>query len=272
MMIVKKLLEIKMRRITKHDSDKADELLINIKKEIKEVKNNLSKIIDFAIDYFKNLKLKYKNGKERKTQIKEFGDVDASKVIIKNEKLYVDKKEGFVGTNMKKSEFLFECSDLDDIIIFTKDGKYIITKVSGKTFIGKNIIHVGIFNKKNKRHIYNIIYKDGKSGFNYMKRFNVSGVIRDKEYNLTSGNPKSKVLYFSSNKNAEAEIVNVKLKSGQGIRKVNSEINFSNLDIKNRNVVGNLVSKLKIDKITLKEKGKSTIKNLNFGLIMIPKG
>lgn len=258
---IKKLLEIKMRRITKHDSDKADLLLLELEKDIKETNNNLDNIIEYTINYFKNLKNKYKKGKERRTEIKEFTDVDVSQLTEKNTKLYIDREEGFIGTSLKKAEFLFDCSDMDDIITFTKEGKYIISKISEKTFIGKDIIHVDIFNKNNERLVYNVIYLDGKSNFSYMKRFNISGIIRDKKYDLTQGNPKSKILYFSANKNAEAEILNIKLKAGQGIRKLDIEVDFSSLPIKGKSILGNLVTKLKIDKITLKKEGKSTFSN-----------
>ena len=228
--------------------------------QIAETKDFLANLITYAIDYFKRLNSDYGEGKERKTEIKTFGDVDATKVIIRNTKLYVNREEGFVGTGLKRDEYVCDCSDIDDIIVFTQDGKLMITKVDSKTFVGKNIIHVAVFKKKDKRTIYNMIYKDGKGGASYIKRFAVTGVTRDREYDLTTGKPASSVLYFSANPNGEGEVVTVLLRQVGSIKKLKWDLNFADVLIKGRVSKGNVVTKHAIKRVELKEKGVSTLK------------
>lgn len=254
-----RLSKIPMRRMAKFSSFKADQYINNLKNEIQEIDNNLNNIIDFAINYYKELKKKYSKGKERKTEIRSFDNVVASKVVIANEKLYVNRKEGFIGTSLKKDEFVSECSDIDDVIVFLSDGKYVITKVSNKTFVGKNILHVAVFIKGDKRTIYNVIYRDGKAGKAMVKRFSVTSVTRDKIYDITKGTENSKILYFSENANGEAEIVKVFLKPKPKLKKLVFEFDFSSIAIKGRNSQGNILSKNNVHKIQLKEKGVSTL-------------
>lgn len=254
-----RLSKIPMRRMAKFSSFKADQYINNLKNEIQEIDNNLNNIIDFAINYYKELKKKYSKGKERKTEIRSFDNVVATKVVIANEKLYVNRKEGFIGTSLKKDEFVSECSDIDDVIVFLSDGKYVITKVSNKTFVGKNILHVAVFIKNDKRTIYNAIYRDGKAGKAMVKRFSVTSVTRDKIYDITKGTENSKILYFSENANGEAEIVKVFLKPKPKLKKLVFEFDFSSIAIKGRNSQGNILSKNNVHKIQLKEKGVSTL-------------
>ncbi|AHW59934.1 DNA topoisomerase IV subunit A [Draconibacterium orientale] len=254
-----KLMEIRMARILKFNKDKANELLKSIEDEIAEIEHNIENIIDFTIEWFKHLKKKYGKGKERKTEIRSFENIVASKVVVKNEKLYVDRKEGFMGTSLRKEEFVCDCSDIDDIIVFRRDGSYFITKVSDKAFIGKNILHLAVFKKNDKRTIYNVVYKDGESGNFYMKRFFVTGVTRDKEYNLTKETKGSRIVYFSANPNGEAEILRVVLKPKPRIKKLVFEEDLGELAIKGRQSMGNILSKNDIHKITLKERGVSTL-------------
>jgi len=256
-----RLTEIRIKKISKFDIDKAKQHIESLEEKIAEVKNYLSNLIDFAIDYFKNLKTKYGKGKERKTEIRTFEDIVASKVAMKNAKLYVNREEGFIGKSMRRDEFVTDCSDIDDIIVFREDGKMIITKLGAKTFVGKNIIHVAVFKKKDKRTVYNMIYRDGKSGGpTYMKRFSVTAVTRDKEYDLTAGNKLSKVFYFSANPNGEAEVVTIHLRAVGSIKKLKWDIDFSDLAIKGRSSRGNTVTKYTVKRIELKEKGISTLK------------
>jgi topoisomerase-4 subunit A len=255
-----RLTEIRIKKISKFDIDKAKQNIENLEHKIDEVKSSLSNLIDFAIDYFKKLKRNYGKGKERKTEIRIFEDIVAAKVAMKNAKLYVNREEGFIGTSMRKNEFVTDCSDIDDIIVFREDGKMIITKLDTKTFVGKNIIHVAIFKKKDKRTVYNMIYRDGKSGTTFMKRFAVTGVTRDKEYDLTAGKKLSKALYFSANPNGEAEVVSVHLRAVGNIKKLKWDIDFAELAIKGRGVRGNTVTKNTVKRIELKEKGISTLK------------
>ena len=257
---ITRLTEIRIKRISKFDIDKAKQKIDALEDQIAETKGFLANLITYAIDYFKRLKSDYGIGKERKTEIKIFGDVDATKVIIRNTKLYVNREEGFVGTGLKRDEYVCDCSDIDDVIVFTKDGKLMITKVDSKTFIGKGIIHVAVFKKKDKRTIYNMIYKDGKGGASYIKRFAVSGVTRDKEYDLTNGKPNSNVLYFSANPNGEGEVVTVLLRQVGSIKKLKWDIDFADIIIKGRVSKGNIVTKHAIKRIELKEKGVSTLK------------
>ena len=255
-----RLTEIKIKRISKFDKDKASDKIIDLENQIKEVKNNLDDIINFSISYFKKLKKDYSENRERKTEIRLFDDVDATKVVIRNTKLYVNREEGFIGTSLRKDEYVCDCSDIDDLIVFTKDSKVVITKVGSKTFIGKNIIHAAVFKKKDTRTIYNMVYKDGDKSFYYLKRFAVSGVTRDKSYSLSSSKSESDVVYFSANPNGEAEIVTILLRQSAKLKKLKWDLNFSDHIIKGRSSRGNIVSKNSINKIELKEKGVSTLK------------
>ncbi|MDB4094338.1 DNA gyrase/topoisomerase IV subunit A [Flavobacteriaceae bacterium] len=257
---ITRLTEIRIKRISKFDIDKAQQKIDALEDQIAETKGYLANLITYAIDYFKRLKSEYGAGKERKTEIKTFGDVDATKVIIRNTKLYVNREEGFVGTGLKRDEYVGDCSDIDDIIVFTKEGKLMITKVDSKTFIGKDIIHVAVFKKKDKRTIYNMIYKDGKGGASYIKRFAVTGVTRDREYDLTNGKAGSDLWYFSANPNGEGEVVSVLLRQVGSIKKLKWDIDFADVIIKGRVSKGNLVTKHAIKRIELKEKGVSTLK------------
>lgn len=255
-----RLTEIRIKKISKFDIDKAKQHIESLEEKIAEVKHHLDNLIDYAIDYFKNLKKKYGKGKERKTEIRAFEDIVASKVVIRNTKLYVNREEGFIGTSLKRDEYVADCSDIDDIITFRKDGKMMITKVDSKTFVGKDIIHVAIFKKSDKRTVYNMIYSDGKKGASLMKRFNVTGVSRDKEYDLTAGNKDSSLHYFSANPNGEAEIVTINLRAVAGIKKLKWDLDFSELLIKGRGTKGNRLTKYSVRKVELKEKGISTLK------------
>ncbi|SFS32826.1 DNA gyrase/topoisomerase IV subunit A [Lutibacter maritimus] len=255
-----RLTEIRIKKISKFDIDKAKQFIESLEDKIAEVKNHLANLIDFAIDYFKNLKLKYGKGKERLTEIRLFDDIVATKVVMRNTKLYVNREEGFVGTSLKKDEYVDDCADIDDIIVFRRDGVMMITKVDSKTFVGKDIIHIAVFKKNDKRTVYNMIYRDGKSGPSYMKRFNVTGVTRDKEYDLTAGTKGSSVLYFTANPNGEAETVSIVLRAVGSIKKLKWDIDFSDLAIKGRSSKGNTVTKYAIKKIELKSEGVSTLK------------
>ncbi|MCH2032742.1 MAG: DNA gyrase/topoisomerase IV subunit A [Tenacibaculum sp.] len=255
-----KLTEIRIKKISKFDIDKAKQFIESLEEKIAEVKHHLDNLIDFTIDYFKELKAKYGKGKERKTEIRIFDDIVATKVVMRNSKLYVNREEGFIGTSLRKDEFVADCADIDDIIVFKEDGSMVVTKVDSKTFVGKGIIHVAVFKKKDKRTVYNLIYKDGTRGPSYMKRFNVTSVTRDKEYDLTNGSKGSKVLYFSANPNGEAEVVTVLLRAVGSIKKLKWDLDFADLAIKGRSVRGNLVSKHSIKKIEFKEAGVSTLK------------
>ncbi|MDG1219017.1 MAG: DNA gyrase/topoisomerase IV subunit A [Flavobacteriaceae bacterium] len=255
-----RLTEIKIKRISKFDIDKASDKIIDLENQIKNVKFNLDDIVNFSINYFKSLKKDYSENRQRKTEIKLFDEVDATKVVIRNTKLYVNREEGFIGTSLRKDEYVCDCSDIDDLIVFTKDCKVVITKVGSKTFIGKNIIHAAVFKKKDKRTIYNMIYKDGDKNFYYLKRFAVSGVTRDKVYDLSSAKKESVVSYFSANPNGEAEIVSLILRQSAKLKKFKWDINFSDYLIKGRSSRGNIVTKHNVNKIELKEKGVSTLK------------
>jgi len=254
-----RLTQIPMIRITRFDSDKADELITKLEDEMKEVEYNLEHLTDFAIAYFTKLKEKYGKGRERQTELRSFDNIEATKVVLRNTKLYVNREEGFVGTSLKKDEYVTDCSDIDDVIVFLRDGKMMVTKVDSKTFVGKDIIHVAVFDKSDKRTIYNMIYRDGKSGPSYIKRFNVSGVTRDKIYDLTNETNGSQTLYFSCNPNGEAEVITILLRQIGSIKKLKFDIDFASLAIKGRASKGNLVTKYPIKKIELKEKGISTL-------------
>jgi topoisomerase-4 subunit A len=254
-----RLLDIRIMRISKFDSNKAQDKIEALEGDIEQVKHNLEHLIDFAIAYFAKLKEKYGKGRERQTELRIFDDIEATKVVLRNTKLYVNKEEGFVGTSLKKDEYVTDCSDIDDVIVFLRDGKMMITKVDAKTFVGKDIIHIAIFDKSDKRTIYNMIYRDGKSGPSYIKRFNVSGVTRDKAYDLTNETAGSQVLYFSCNPNGEAEVITIMLRQVGSVKKLKFDIDFASLSIKGRASKGNLVTKYPIKKIELKEKGISTL-------------
>ena len=255
-----KLTEIKIKRISKFDLEKADKKIIQIEEDIDKVKFNLENLNDFAIKYFKDLKSTYSTGRQRKTEIRIFDDVDVKKVVVKNSKLYVNREDGFIGTSLRREEYVEDCSDIDDIIVFTSNGDMIVTKVDSKKFVAKNILYVSVFKKRDSRTIYNMIYKEGKSGVSYIKRFNVTGVTRDKTYNLTSQNPKTKILHFSANPNGEAEIVTIQLRQSGSIKKLKWDLDFADLAIKGRSVKGNIVSKYSVNKVIFKEKGLSTLK------------
>ncbi|MDG1762403.1 MAG: DNA gyrase/topoisomerase IV subunit A, partial [Flavobacteriaceae bacterium] len=255
-----RLTEIRIKRISKFDLDKAQQKIEALEGNIAEVKNNLNHLIDFAIRYFTHLKKTYGKDKERKSEIRIFDDVDAKKVVVRNQKLYVNRSEGFIGTSLRKDEFVGECSDIDDVIAFTAEGKMQVVKVDSKVFIGKNIIHTAVFKKKDSRTIYNMIYRDGKNGTTYIKRFAVTGVTREKIYDLTQGNPNSEVLYFSANPNGEAEIVSILLRNSGSVKKLKWDLDFADLQIKGRSVRGNTVTKYNVRKVELKEKGVSTLK------------
>ncbi|MBV7440509.1 DNA gyrase/topoisomerase IV subunit A [Weeksellaceae bacterium TAE3-ERU29] len=256
-----KLTEIRIKRISKFDLDKAQQYIESLEEQIEKVLFHLNNLTDYAVDYFKNLKIKYGKDKERLTEIRPFEEIDATKVAAANVRLYGNFAEGFIGTGtaMKKEEFLFECSDIDDIITFRRDGVMMVTKVSDKTFVGKNIIHCAVWKKKDKRTIYNLIYRLGKNGPNYQKRFSVTSIIRDKEYPVGGNAKNSQILYFSANPNGEAEIVQVLLNQRARLKKLKFDIDFAELAVRSKTAKGNLVSKHPIKKIDLKEEGVSTL-------------
>lgn len=257
-----KLTEIRIKKISRYDLDKVGQRLEAIEGEIEEVSTHIANIIPFAIRYFEGIKKKYGEGKERKTEIRSFANIVATRVVMANEKLYIDREEGFIGTGLKKSEFLFDCSDIDDIIVFRKDGTYFVTKVTDKLFIGKNPLHVALFQKSDDRTIYNTVYRDGRQGVAYVKRFCVDAIIRDREYDLTQGTKNSAVLYFTENPNGEAEVVKVTLRPQPRLKNQTFDYDFAELAIKNRSAKGNILSKLPIHKITMKEAGASTLGGL----------
>ena len=255
---VARLTEIKIKRISKFDSQKAENDILKLDDQIEEFKDYLNNLIEFSIEYFKNIKKKYGADKSRKTEIKVFDNIVAAKVVARNQKLYVNREEGFIGTTMRKDEFVCDCSDIDDIIVFRKDGKMMVTKVDKKTFVGKDIIHVAVFKKKDERTTYNMIYSSGINKNSYVKRFHVTSATRDKEYDLTK-NSKGEMLYFTINPNGEAEIVSIHLKALHKLKKLKFDINFSEILIKSRLSLGNLVTKNPIKKIELKQEGVSTL-------------
>ena len=257
---LQKLTQIPMIRITRFDSDKADDAIAKLEAEMEEVKHHLDNIIDFTIDFFQKLKDKYGKGRERQTELRSFDTIEATKVVLRNTKLYVNIEERFLGTGLKKDEYVADCSDIDDVIVFLRDGKMMITKVDEKKFIGKDIIHIAVFDKNDKRTIYNMMYRDGKNGSTFIKRFNVSGVTRDKFYDLTQEKAGSMVLYFSANPNGEAEVVTILLRQVGSVKKLKWDVDFSDIAIKGRASRGNTVSKYPIKKIELKEKGISTLR------------
>ncbi|TVQ88684.1 MAG: DNA gyrase/topoisomerase IV subunit A [Bacteroidetes bacterium] len=257
------LTEIKIKRISKYDTLKADEIIRNLEEKLKRVNKNLENLIGFAIAYYKRIKEKYGKGRERKTEIRSFENIEATRVAVANEKLYVNRTEGFAGISLKKDEFVCDCSDIDDIIVFRGDGTFVVTKVSEKSFVGKDIIHIAVFEKNDDRTIYNMIYQDGTKGPVYMKRFFVKGVTRDKEYGLTKGTKGTKVLYFTANPNGEAEIVTVYLRHKPKLKKPVFDLDFKDLAIKGRSASGNQLTKHQVRKVVLKDQGVSTLSALN---------
>ena len=254
-----RLTEIRIKRISKFNSFKADELMRSLEVEIEEVKNHLANLIDFAIYYFQNIRKKYGKDRDRKTEIRNFDNIEATMVAAATLKLYVNRAEGFAGTSLKKDEFVGDCSDIDDIIVFRDDGTFIVTRVVDKVFIGENVQHIDIFKKNDERTIYNMAYQDGRSGAAYVKRFAVMGITRDKEYALTRGKPGSKVLYFTANPNGESEVVKVFLKPKPKLKKLVFDFDFGELAIKGRSSQGNILSKYPVRKIIQEEKGLSTL-------------
>lgn len=254
-----RLTEIKIKRISKYDTYKADEHIRGVESAIEDVKNNIAHLNDYAIKYYENLLKKYGKGRERKTEIRPFETIQATTVAIANTKLYANRKEGFIGTGLKKDELEFECSDIDHIIAFRRDGVMVVTKVADKTFVGKDIIHIAVFQKNDERTTYNMVYMDGKTGVTYAKRFNVTGITRDKEYDLTKGNPNSKVLHLTANPNGEAEVVAINLSPGCKARTKTFDYYFEEQEIKGRGAMGNQVTKYPVRNVKFKEKGRSTL-------------
>ena len=254
-----KLMQIKMERILKFNSDKADETIANHKKTIAEIDHDLEHIVEYTVNWYEMLKRKYGKNRQRLTEIRSFDTIEATKVAEANEKLYINREDGFIGMSLKKDEFVSNCSDIDDVILFYRDGKYKIIKVADKLFVGKGVIYINVFKKNDKRTIYNVIYRDGLNGTCFMKRFNITGMTHDREYDLTKGTPGSRVMYFSANPNGEAEVVKVTLKPNPRIRRIVFEEDFSGLAIKGRGSVGNILTKCAVHKIALKQKGGSTL-------------
>jgi len=255
-----RLTEIRIKRISKFDIDKAQLRIEALENDIAKVKHHLQHLVEYSISYFEKLKKTYGKGKERKTEIRPFEDIEATRVVIRDTKLYVNREEGFIGTSLRRDEYVTDCSEIDDIIVFTKEGKMIVTKVDSKTFVGKNIIHVAVFKRRDKRTIYNMIYRDGTKGRSYVKRFAITSVIRDREYDLTQGNKGSEILYFTANPNGEAELVTLYLRQRANIKRLKFDFDFAELAIRGRNAKGNIISRYPIRKIELKEKGLSTLK------------
>ncbi|NLE32159.1 MAG: DNA gyrase/topoisomerase IV subunit A, partial [Bacteroidales bacterium] len=254
-----RLMEIKMGRILKFNTDKADELIAALKAQIEETEQHLANLIAYAIEWFETLQKKYGKNYPRRTELRNFDTIVAAKVVEANEKLYINREEGFIGTSLKKDEFVCPCSSIDDIILFYKDGKLKVVKVSEKMFVGKNVLFVNVFKKNDARTIYNMVYRNGKDGAAYIKRFAVSSITRDKEYDLTQGLPGSRIMYFSANPNGEAEIIRITLKPGPRIKKLQFDKDFSEIAIKGRQSMGNILSKNEVHRITLKQKGGSTL-------------
>ena len=254
-----KLMEIKMQRILKFNKDKADELIVKIKDEIASIDHDLAHMTDVTIRWFEYIKDKYGKDHPRRTEIRSFDTIEAAKVVEANEKLYINRQEGFIGTGLKKDEFVCNCSDIDDIIVFYKDGKYKIIRVADKIFVGKNVMHVQVFKRNDHRTTYNAVYRDGKNGPTYIKRFNVTAMTRDREYDLTQGTPGSRVLYFSANPNGEAEVIKVTLEVTSKMKKIFLEKDFSDIGIKSRTAKGNILTKHTVNRISLKSHGRSTL-------------
>ena len=255
-----RLTEIRIKRISKFDLDKAQQNLDNLEQKIAEVKHHLAHLISYAIDYFKGLKERYGEGRQRQSEIRLFEDIEATKVIIRNTKLFVNREEGFVGTALKRDEYVADCSEIDDIIAFTKAGKMMVFRVDSKTFVGKGIVYVAIFKKKDKRTIYNTLYRDGKGGATFVKRFSVTSITRERLYDIGKGKPGTMLHYFSGNPNGEAETVTVNLRQSGKVKKLKWDIDFADILIKGRGTKGNLVTKYPVKRVELKEKGLSTLK------------
>ena len=256
---IEKLFEIRMIRITKFDSKKADELMKDLEKKIKACVKNLNHLTDYTIEWFEMLKKKYGEAYPRRTEVRNFGAINVKAVVENNEKLYINRAEGFIGTGLKKDEYLFDCSDIDDLIIFHKDGRYKVTKVADKLFVGTDILHIAVFQRGDDRTVYNVVYRDGKKGTYFMKRFNVTGVAKDKEYDLTQGKAGSKVVYFTANPNGEAEVIKVALKPQLHLKKLEVFKDLSELAVKSRTARGNVLTKFDVKSITLSKKGHSTL-------------
>jgi topoisomerase-4 subunit A len=252
-------MEIKMKRITKYNKEKADEAMARMKDEVARIDKELSNMVKVTINWFKKLKDKYGDAYPRRTEIKTFDTIIANKVVEANQKLYINKADGFIGTGLKKDEYVTNCSDMDDIILFYKDGRYKIVKVAEKIFVGPGVIYLDVFKKNDKRTIYNVVYRDGKNGAYYMKRFAATGLTRDKEYDLTQGKPNSKVMYFTANHNGEAEVIKITLKPNPKLKKPIFDKDFSELLIKGRQSMGNLLTRNEVQKVTLKSHGGSTL-------------
>lgn len=253
------LTEIRIKRISKYDGYKADELMRKWQEELAETEDNLANITRFAIDYFKDLLKKYGKGRERRTEIRAFNQISANIVAANNQKLYVNRAEGFIGSGLKKDEYVMDCSDIDDVIVFRSDGRCLVTKVQDKVFVGKDIIYCAVFVKNDERKVYNLVYVDGKTGVSYIKRFQVTAVTRDREYDLTQGTPKSKITYFTANENGEAEIITVNLNAQSKAKVKQFDFNFADLLIKNRSAMGNILTKYTVRKLTMKQAGRSTL-------------
>ena len=254
-----KLLEIKMQRILKFNKDKADELMARIKAEIEEIDRDLANLVEVTAQWLQFLKDKYGKDHPRLTEIRNFDTIEATKVVEANQKLYINRQDGFIGTGLKKDEFVCNCSDIDDIIIFYRDGKFKIVRVADKLFVGKNVIWLGVFKKNDRRTIYNAVYRDGRKGYYYIKRFNVSSVTRDREYDITAGTEGSRVLYFTCNPNGEAEVIKVTLDPAPKLKRIFFDKDFSEVIIKGRTAKGNLLTKFQIHRIGLKSHGHSTL-------------
>lgn len=254
-----RLLEIKMQRILKFNKDKADELMARIKAEIDEIDKDLANLVEVTADWFKFLKDKYGKDHPRLTEIRNFDTIEATKVVEANQKLYINRSDGFIGTGLKKDEFVCNCSDIDDIIIFYKDGKFKVVRVADKLFVGKNVLWLGVFKKNDQRTIYNAVYRDGKKGTYFIKRFNVPSITRDREYDITSGTPGSKVVYFTANPNGEAEVIKVTLDPAPKLKKIFFDKDFSEVGIKGRSAKGNILTKYQVHRIGLKSHGHSTL-------------
>jgi len=257
-----RLSNIPIKRISKYSSFKADEYIKGVEAEMEEVKNHLDHIVDFTIEYFKQIKKKYGKTHPRKTEIRNFENIEATNVVVANTKLYMNQKEGFIGTSLRKDEYVCDCSDIDDIIVILENGKYKITKISDKAFVGKNILYAGVFKKNDDRTIYNVIYRDGMNGVIMVKRCAITGMTRDKDYDITKGTKDSKILYLSVNPNGEAEVIEVKLKPRPRLRNTKIEFDFSDLAIKGKASMGNILTRYAIHKINLKEQGGSTLGGL----------
>jgi topoisomerase IV subunit A len=256
---IHRLRKIPIERISKYNSSKTEETIKRINADIEEVENHLAHLIDFAIEYFRQIRKKYGKGRERKTELRNFDVIEAVKVAAATQKLYVNREEGFAGTGLRKDEYVCDCSDIDDIIVFRENGTLTVVKVAEKVFIGQGIIHIGIFQKNDERTVYNMIYRDGKNGKNFVKRFNVTGLIRDKEYVITRGKPDSKVLYFTANPNGEAEVLHVDLRPKPRLKKLSFDFEFSSLDVKSKSAVGVIFTKYAIKKIEQRQEGISTL-------------